>query len=1061
MLLRIMHTLSLLLVAGLGVAAAADRFPPGVVVEEVQKGRPASFADVRPGDVLDVASPFELAELGLEQLPRGPVRLNGARNGEPFAALVPTEAVPFGLKVRPAFPSALLEDYERGRSLLKEGKLDDAVTAWRSVTTAAAKIPGGAAAACWLLGRIGAESTLAGRFEDSRAFYREAVACAEPLGAESVALLLEEQAFIEKERGQIEAAHTAYTAALERRETSPHRMARASCIARRAWVDFVAGRSEQAIAGYQEALAIQQKEVPDGIASAESLGWIGHVYAVQGNYDPGQDFSLRSLELAERVAPHGITRLRPLTALGGIAISRGDFALTEHYWRRQLEAARELDPESRDTMWAQNNLGALAHNRGDLDAAEDWYRRTLPLAQKIDPQGRGHAELLRNLAEIALVRGKYATAEELLKEAVPFFEKRTPGHYLLVQALVSWGDTLRMQGRDAQAKPIYERALAMCDQGAVGTGAFKADLLMSLGDFARDAKDWDAAEGFYQKSLAIREGLGPASVDMARALHGIGTVRLARGRDDEAASFFDRAIEAVEAHRGRIGGSDEARSLFVSQFYGIYHDQIDLMLTRGRVVEAFHVLEKARARSLVALMAERDLSIEDELPRDVVQQRQQLDADYERAKEGIARLDPEQDAAKVGTLTSALRDLRDKQAGLAERIRAVSPRIKDLRYPEPLDADGARAALTADSVLLSYCVGKTRTIVFVLSAAGRDGLRAFTIPIGEARLRTRIESFRRLVEKTVPPAEFDSEARALYDLLLRPAERWLQPARVVLLSLDGALHRLPFAALRRPEGFVAQWKPLAVVPSATAYAQLARPRPREETAGLVAFGDPVYPAGRFESIAASRREVEVIGRLFPKALVYAGADATEERAKAVGKHTRYVHFACHGLIDDRFPLDSALALTIRDRPDKAEDNGLLHAWEIFERVRVEADIVTLSACRTAAGSERAGEGLLGLTRAFQFAGARSVLASLWSIGDKSNAEFMTRFYAALKAGKPGDEALRQAQLAAIRAGWHPVRWAAFQLYGAPGPRATGGGSAVVDHVERVLEHERDVRATVP
>ena len=173
---------------------------------------------------------------------------------------------------------------------------------------------------------------------------------------------------------------------------------------------------------------------------------------------------------------------------------------------------------------------------------------------------------------------------------------------------------------------------------------------------------------------------------------------------------------------------------------------------------------------------------------------------------------------------------------------------------------------------------------------------------------------------------------------------------------------------------------------------------------------------------------------------YLGDQATEERAKAIGKDVRYLHFASHGLIDERFPLNSALALTIPERPAEGQANGLLQAWEIFEQMRIDADLVTLSACETGLGKEMGGEGLVGLTRAFQYAGARSVLASLWSVGDESTAELMTRFYGQLKAGKTKDDALRAAQLELIRRRpatgtavtsnvSHPFHWAAFQLIG--------------------------------
>src|SRR4029434_7288742 len=119
-----------------------------------------------------------------------------------------------------------------------------------------------------------------------------------------------------------------------------------------------------------------------------------------------------------------------------------------------------------------------------------------------------------------------------------------------------------------------------------------------------------------------------------------------------------------------------------------------------------------------------------------------------------------------------------------------------------------------------------------------------------------------------------------------------------------------------------------------------------------------------------------------------------------------VHFACHALADAASPLDSSLVLSLPADWKPGQPNGLLQAWEVFEQVRLDADLVTLSACGTALGEEMSGEGILGLTRAFQYAGARSVLASLWSVQDAATADLMTRFYRHLRHGGSKDEALQ-------------------------------------------------------
>jgi CHAT domain-containing protein len=256
-----------------------------------------------------------------------------------------------------------------------------------------------------------------------------------------------------------------------------------------------------------------------------------------------------------------------------------------------------------------------------------------------------------------------------------------------------------------------------------------------------------------------------------------------------------------------------------------------------------------------------------------------------------------------------------------------------------------------------------------------------------------------------------------------------------------------------PPLFLAEWKPLHTVLSATVYAELRRGRHAARSGPklpIVAFADPRYrpPAGApadpaasplaryrrgLPPLPASRAEAGSLVSLYgASAKVYLGTTATEAQAKSLPARARIVHFATHALLDPRFPLDSALALADPGAAG-ADDNGLLQAWEIFERLRFDADLVTLSACETGLGRDAAGEGLIGLTRAFQYAGARSILATLWAVSDRSTAELMRRFYTRLRAGQPKDVALQQAQRELLKSGdprlAHPYHWAAFELIG--------------------------------
>jgi CHAT domain-containing protein len=186
--------------------------------------------------------------------------------------------------------------------------------------------------------------------------------------------------------------------------------------------------------------------------------------------------------------------------------------------------------------------------------------------------------------------------------------------------------------------------------------------------------------------------------------------------------------------------------------------------------------------------------------------------------------------------------------------------------------------------------------------------------------------------------------------------------------------------------------------------------------------------------------VTTIAKLYKSEEVasYFGTAATEEAVKG-NKHlntARRIHFATHGLISEQQPQYSGLVLTLDDDP--AED-GLLQVYEIFN-LRLNADLVVLSACRTGLGKEVKGEGVIGLTRAFMYAGARSVVVSLWRVADRPTADFMARFYRRLDQDRNKAEALRQAKLEMIQAGGrfsHPLFWAPFILTGEPSDRGQG------------------------
>lgn len=472
------------------------------------------------------------------------------------------------------------------------------------------------------------------------------------------------------------------------------------------------------------------------------------------------------------------------------------------------------------------------------------------------------------------------------------------------------------------------------------------------------------------------------------------------------------------------------------------------------------------------MLAERDLVLTAGIPEPLERRRLAIDVRQDDAQRRMAELDAKQDEAKIETLVQELREINQEREAVIAAIRRESPRLASLRYPEPLDAAGVRRALDPGTVLLAYSIGREHSSLFVANAEGEGGddpaPEAIELPVGRQALARKVDDFRAAVQRRQAPGAtpLPQIAGELYDLLIRPAEKAIDRSQRVLITPDGPLHTLPFSALLRRTDrgstqYLIEWKPLHTALSVTLYGQLKENRSpsRAKSPTLVAFGDPRYSGlasvvrrdTKLAPLRWSRQEVEEIAGLFPgKATVFLGEQASEERALSTGNDVRFLHFATHAILDERFPLNSALVLSVPEEWSEGRPNGLLQAWEIFESLRLRADLVTLSGCETALGTEVDGEGLNSLTRAFIYAGAQSVVASLWSVADRSTSELMTRFYKQLSLGMSKDEALRAAQIALLRStgasrddaatrgvrglagglGYaHPYHWAAFQVVG--------------------------------
>ncbi|MEM8996005.1 MAG: CHAT domain-containing protein, partial [Acidobacteriota bacterium] len=978
-------------------------------------------------------------------------------DGSPWRVVLGAD--PSDLEVRPPLDDPMAGFYREGQVAFEAGRRDEALDRWRSLFGAALGA-GESDVALWIGLRIAARGD-PGRDD---ALVRSVLSRLDAgvRTPEGRTLVLEATILWEMGQGNVVAAEPLLYEALERRQASGDPIHQARWLYRLGRAKVRSGDAVQAGSFYERAFQLQRVHAPDGLAEAKTRIGLGHTSALLGNLQLAEEHWTRSSDLYEKLAPANGARIGLLYNLGAVAGMAGDQQRSERY----LYAALELDTEQGDGALrggVLNNLGELAVRRGDLERAMGLFTAALEIKRERGADDASVASTLSNLGNVALIRGDIDKAEGWFGQALDQLRRSQPGGLFEASALemasrasLASGDYDRAADRLARAQGIIERT-APDGQLAVAIDRSSAELAVATGDLA-------AAEEHFRRAIARMEEYAPSGQHLFEALADLAELQVLKGDAPSAIAGFERALALLESQVQDAGGAPSQRDQFRAKYHAIYRRQIELLAGEGRAAEAFAVLERSRARGLLELLAGRDLRL-DGLPPELDRRRRDLAARYSRGLHRLATLTGAEDRRRA---LAELADLRRQRDDVVEALWRRAPRVAGLHHPRPLAAEAAKAALDPGTLLLSWSVGEEQSVVF---AVGRSApVEVAVLPIGEADLARRIDRFVDLIRdpRSATGGDIAVVARRLGDELLGPVAGAIQGAERLLLSPDGPLHRLPFAALRVARGGDERWLvevlPMTRTPSMTVLAELHRRR-RDGGAPdgglrLAAFGAPVLPSsvattagdrsrqavfGEVSSLAplpASAHEVDTVVRLFPRGEAFLGDRATEGRVKSIAAAMDLLHFATHALIDEAEPLESALVLSLPEVVGPGDENGLLQVWEIFEDLRLRAELVVLSACGTALGTPVRGEGLLGLERAFHFAGARSVLASLWPVSDVATSRLMERFYRHLHGGLPRDEALRRAQIATISGGAPgapgidpsaPVHWAAFRLSGDAAP----------------------------
>ncbi|WP_103124387.1 CHAT domain-containing protein [Nostoc cycadae] len=829
------------------------------------------------------------------------------------------------------------------------------------------------------------------------------------------------------------------------------------------------GRSEyllQAIAKFEQALVLY-RQAGDRASEAFTLAYIGKIYSNFGDKYKALEYYQQSLAIEQNIG-NKAGEATLLNNIGKIYSELGEKQKALDYYNQSLPL-RQLVKDKAGQAITLGNIGTVYSFLGEQQKALDYYNQSLILKQQVGNKA-AIASTLNSIGKTYSDLGEKQKALDYLNQSLPLFQQGGDKADNAI-AISNIGKIYSELGEQQTALNYYNQSLPIFQQ--VGYKLGQAITLNNIGEVYFQLGEQQKALDYYNQSLPIYQQLRDKSRE-AHTIYNVATVKYDQGELNTALTEIEKVIKIVEDLRSKID-SQELRTSYFATVQNYYQFYIDVLMQlhkqhpeQGYAALALETSERSRARSLLELLSEANTDIRQGVePKLLVQERklqQQLDA---LEKRRIQLLQGNYTEEQVQALDQENEKLLEAYQQIQAQIRATSPRYAALTQPQPLAlAQIQQQVLDDNTLLLEYSLGKKRSYLWLVT---NKSITSYELP-KRADIETIVQKFRQ--EITMPYLKHSQSIDALSKIILAPVAQKLQKQRLAIVS-DGALQYVPFASLTTGSG--TQYEPLLLnheiitLPSASILAILRSEHKERKSPPktLVVLADPIFNRNderlqnkaqvshspvlesnldslalsksaadsdiNFERLRFTRQEAEQILALVPvnqrKEAVDFNASRTTASSENLSQY-RIIHFATHGILNSKHPELSGVVLSLFD-PQGMPQNGFLRLRDVFN-LNLKAELVVLSACQTGLGEEVKGEGLVGLTRGFMYAGSPRVVVSMWSVDDQATSELMKAFYKnMLKTGLTPAAALRKAQLEIWRTQKYvaPYYWAAFTLQG--------------------------------
>jgi CHAT domain-containing protein/uncharacterized protein HemY len=772
---------------------------------------------------------------------------------------------------------------------------------------------------------------------------------------------------------------------------------------------------EKAKKHYERTLEICRK-IKYRLGEANCLLSFGNLNLGFNNYENARDLLVQALGIFTEINDR-IGQANCLYGLGEVQRALADYDKSFQYYEKSLIICTQIQYHLGEANCLQS-LGDIYRLLGDYDKALNEFKRAVEIYREIKYR-LGEANCLRCIGDVYIELSIYENARNYYDQSLKICREIK---YRLGEAncLINIGDVYMGLSLYTKAKNYYERSMALykeikCRLGEANCRESLGKAHMALFEFKKARKQHDQALSI-QKKIGNRQG-------MLWSYYNLGKTYDALKNYTAAKENYSSSIECIEDVLQGIKVEDFKLRYFASKM-APYEDLIKLLFKIGIGEDAFSFAERSKARSFLYLLGNKRIDprigTTPDLARKEIELRQKINSIIMRIMEN----EKKEEAKRVPTkkMKEQLLQLKLKHSEILEKIKLKSPEYASMLTVNPLSVEKIQKLIQKDNgtVLIEYYITPTALCMWLLDG---KNLYPYKIDISEKKINNGIQQFRSLLaDASSVTGELRPRARKLYKILLKPIEKHIQGKDRIAVVPHGILHYLPFEALMNKGKFlIEQDIKFFYLPSASVY-KYCRDINSMKKDQLMAIANPDG------TLPYSEKEVKEIKNLYTQnAKIFMGKDAKESTIRKNVSYPDILHFACHGKFDSEHPMYSALVLA-----PGSDDDGRLEVTEIFNLKLKPAYIVTMSACETKLGGILRGDEIVGLSRAFIYAGTPSIVASLWKVDDESSARFMADFYRALKTNDK-IEALDIARKTMIRkyGKRHPFYWGAFVLIGDP------------------------------